>query len=82
MLDEGGILQIILDRVNTIDGKIDKMNGKVDGLDVRLTRVETIQTQCEKTRGQKLAVKLIFLTAGLGAFWWVVAEVIKRYMLA
>ena len=82
MLDDGGILQMILDRVNMIDGKIDKMNGKVDGMDVRLTRVETVQVQGEKDRGQKWAIKLVLLTAGLGAFWWVIAEIIKRYMLA
>ncbi|MBC8460870.1 MAG: hypothetical protein H8D67_23020 [Deltaproteobacteria bacterium] len=72
---------MILDRVNSIDTKLDRMNGRVDGIDIRLTKIETLQNQNEKAHNQKFTARLVFLTAGLGALWWGVAEVIKRYML-
>ena len=81
MDDNNRILQMILDRVNSIDSKLDRMNGRVDGIDTRLTKIETIQNQKEKARGQNLTIKIVFLTAGLGAFWWGVVELIKRFML-
>lgn len=81
MDDDNRILQLILDRVNSIDSKLDRMNGRVDGIDTRLTTIETIQNQNEKARGQKLTVKIVFLTAGLGAMWWGVAEMVRRFVL-
>lgn len=84
-MDDDRILQLILDRVNSLDRKFDRfsetMNGRVDGIDTRLTKIETLQNQKEKAHNQKLTIKLIFLTAGLGAFWWGVAEIIKRFVL-
>ena len=80
------ILQLILDRANSIELKLDafarSMNGRVDDIDVRLSKMEAVRNHKEKARNRGLTVKLVCLTAGLGAFWWVIAEVIKRYMLA